>query len=110
MLIRRLEDCCEFTAGDRTRLKELLHPDRQPTTIRYSLAHASLDPGTASVPHALSSSEVYYILSGRGSMVIDTEECAVAPGQAVYIPPNAVQYIKNTGDGPLAFLCIVDPA
>jgi len=110
MLIRRLDDCSACTAGDHTRLRELLHPDRQSAAIRYSLAHASLDPGMTSLPHALSSSEVYYILSGRGCMVIDGEECEVETGQAVYIPPGAVQHIRNTGNEPLAFLCIVDPA
>ena len=34
----------------------------------------------------------------------------VAPGAAVYIPPNAVQSIENIGSEPLAFVCIVDPA
>ncbi len=110
MIIRRMDECPECTAGDRTRLRELLHPDRQQAAIRYSLAHALLGPGEASAPHVLSSSEVYYILSGRGIMVIDTEQCAVEPGQTVYIPPGAVQHIRNTGDGPLSFLCIVDPA
>jgi mannose-6-phosphate isomerase-like protein (cupin superfamily) len=110
MLIRRLQDCPECTAGDLTRLRELLHPDRQPAAIRYSLAHAQLEPGAASAPHVLSSSEVYYILSGRGIMVINDEQRPVAGGQAVYIPPGAVQSIKNTAADPLAFLCIVDPA
>jgi len=110
MLIRRLDECPASTAGDLTRLRELLHPDRQPASIRYSLAHAQLDPGSESLPHVLKSSEVYYILSGRGIMVIDDEQHPVESGQAVYIPPGAVQSIQNTAREPLVFLCIVDPA
>jgi mannose-6-phosphate isomerase-like protein (cupin superfamily) len=110
MLIRCLEDCAEFTGGDHTRLKELLHPDRQQAAIRYSLAHALLAPGESSTQHCLNSSEVYYILSGRGRMSIDNEQCVLTPGAAVYIPPNAAQSIENIGSEPLAFLCIVDPA
>lgn len=110
MLIRRLDDCPEFTAGDMTRLRELLHPDRQPVAIRYSLAHALLETGAASLPHILVSAEVYYILSGRGIMAIDGEQCAVEPGQAVYIPPGAEQWLRNIAQEPLVFLCIVDPA
>jgi mannose-6-phosphate isomerase-like protein (cupin superfamily) len=34
----------------------------------------------------------------------------VGPGQAIYIPPNAKQYIRNTGSSDLKFICIVDPA
>jgi mannose-6-phosphate isomerase-like protein (cupin superfamily) len=43
-------------------------------------------------------------------MHIDDETAVVASGQAVYIPPDAVQFIENPGPGNLAFLCIVDPA
>jgi len=111
MLVRCLEGCPEFIAGDHTRLRELLHPDKQPSTVRYSLAHALLAPGESSTAHSLKNcSEVYYILSGRGRMVIDDENREVAAGAAIYIPPNAVQSIENIGSEPLAFLCIVDPA
>ncbi len=43
-------------------------------------------------------------------MYIDEENTKVRSGQAVYIPPNSKQYIKNTGNTDLKFLCIVDPA
>ncbi len=110
MLVRNLQDCAEFLAGDRTRLRELLHPDKQPLDLRYSLAHAIVDVGQTSTPHSLKTSEVYYILSGEGEMHIDEEMEKVGPGDAVYIPPDAQQYIHNCGDEPLIFLCIVDPA
>lgn len=110
MFIRCLEECAEFTAGDHTRLREILHPDKQPVSIRYSLAHALLAPGESSTKHCLNSSEVYYIISGQGRMNINNEYSTVAPGSTVYIPPGALQWIENTGSGPLAFVCIVDPA
>ena len=43
-------------------------------------------------------------------MSIDGETARVRPGQAIYIPPHAVQFIRNTGSVDLVFLCIVDPA
>lgn len=110
MLIRQLNDCAEFVAGDETLLRELLHPDKQPIALRYSLAHAVVLPGKASKPHSLSTSEVYYILSGTGEMHIDAEVQLVKPGDAVYIPPHAQQFVRNVGSEPLVFLCIVDPA
>ena len=110
MLIRSLQDCHEIIAGDHTRLRELLHPDKQNAQIGYSLAHAALLPGETSTRHLLASSEVYYILSGTGLMSIDDEQREVAPGDAVYIPADAVQCIKNIGSEVLVFLCIVDPA
>lgn len=110
MFIRDLRDCPEFTAGDKTRLREMLHPAKGDLDLRYSLAHAVVAPGEASLPHRLRTSEVYYILQGEGTMHIDGVSAPVSPGQAIYIPPNATQHIRNTGPTDLAFLCIVDPA
>ncbi len=101
MFIRKLQDCEEFTAGDRTRLRKLLHPDKQPLALRYSLAHAVVPVGKTSLEHALTTSEVYYILAGRGEMHINEEVQAVEPGDTIYIPPRSRQFIRNTGQGPL---------
>jgi len=110
MFVRRLEDCREFVAADGSVLRELLHARTQPVQIRYSLAHAKVNPGQSTLLHRLVSSEVYYILAGRGMMHIDREVSPVGPGCAVYIPPGAMQSIENVGDTDLVFLCIVDPA
>jgi mannose-6-phosphate isomerase-like protein (cupin superfamily) len=110
MFVKRLEDCREFIAGDDSILRELLHPDKSALEIRYSLAHAKVIAGQRTKPHKLESSEVYYIVAGEGVMHIDGEAAEVGPNCAIYIPPRAVQYIKNTGSCDLEFLCIVDPA
>ncbi len=110
MLIKDLQNCEEFIAGDNTILRELLHPDKEYVNFRFSLAHAIVKSGMTSYSHKLKTSEVYYILEGEGEMYIDDENQKVCSGQAVYIPPNSKQYIQNTGDVDLVFLCIVDPA
>jgi mannose-6-phosphate isomerase-like protein (cupin superfamily)/2'-5' RNA ligase len=110
MLIRRLKDCDEFIGGDDSILRELLHPDKADLKIRYSLAYATVRPGARTKPHRLSTTEVYYILAGRGRMHIDNESAEVDAESAVYIPPHCVQYIENIGGSNLVFLCIVDPA
>jgi mannose-6-phosphate isomerase-like protein (cupin superfamily) len=110
MLVRKLSDCEEFTAGDNTLLREMLHPDKQAIALRYSLAHAIVPVGKTSTLHSLTTSEVYYILSGQGEMHIDDETQLVEPGDTVYIPPNAKQCIRNCGTEPLTFICIVDPS
>jgi mannose-6-phosphate isomerase-like protein (cupin superfamily) len=110
MIIKSLASMTGFKAGDTSFLRELLHPDKEPLDIGYSLAHAVIKPGQKTRPHRLKSAEVYYVLEGRGLMHIDGERAEVEPGQAVYIPPRAVQFIENTGPNDLAFLCIVDPA
>jgi mannose-6-phosphate isomerase-like protein (cupin superfamily) len=110
MIIRDLKTCEEIVAGDKTILSELLHPGKARLQIRYSLAHALVKPGQSSLPHKLKTSEVYFVLEGKGIMFVDNESAEIRSGQAVYIPPNSIQYIKNNGTSDLKFLCIVDPA
>lgn len=86
MLIKDLKNCEEFIAGDDTILRVLLHPDKESLDIRHSLAHAVVKPGKTTIEHTLTTSEVYYILEGRGIMHINGESEPVGPGKAIYIP------------------------
>lgn len=113
MLVKRFSDCEEIIALDGTILRELLNPryDRADLKLDYSLAHAIVRPGQSSAPHRFfEASEVYYILQGTGRMHVDNEVSDVRIGDAVYIPPMGVQYIENTGNTDLVFLCVVAPS
>jgi len=110
MFVRNIKDCMEITALDNCRLRELFNPLKDVLELNYSLAWARVEKGKATAPHRLSSSEVYYIIQGGGTMHISSEVRDVAAGEAVYIPPMAVQYIENTGDCELVFVCMVEPA
>jgi mannose-6-phosphate isomerase-like protein (cupin superfamily) len=110
MFIKDLKNCKEIIAGDNTVLRELLHPDKEAIKLRYSLAHAVLKHGGTSLRHKLKSSEVYYILDGEGIMHINDEHAKVCKGHAIYVPPDSIQFIENTGRTDLKFLCIVEPA
>jgi len=110
MSVIPLNACEEFVAGDGCTLREMLHPDKQDLALRYSLAHATVPPGTTTLAHRLATSEVYFIIQGQGRMHIDEEISDVGPNDTVYIPAHATQYISNTGQEDLTFICIVDPA
>jgi mannose-6-phosphate isomerase-like protein (cupin superfamily) len=113
MLIRRLHEREVITALDNTRVREIINPmhDSGNLVLNYSLAHAMLKPREKSLPHRFhEASEVYYILKGRGLMHIDEKNAEVFPGDMIYIPPRAVQWIESQGEDDLEFLCIVDPA
>jgi mannose-6-phosphate isomerase-like protein (cupin superfamily) len=110
MNIKRLAHTPGFKAGDASWLKELLRPSPETPAVGFSLAHAEVSPGGATLSHRLQSAEVYYILEGRGRMHVGDETAEVAAGEAVYVPPGVPQSIENTGAGRLAFLCVVDPA
>ena len=110
MYIKDLKKCKEIIAGDNTRLKELYNSEKENIEVKHSLAHATVKPGDTKYKHRLKSTEIYYILEGEGKMSIDDETEKVDAGQAILIPPNSVQSIKNTGSNDLVFLAIVDPA
>lgn len=110
MPVIHLQDCDEFKAGDCCLLREMLHPDKADLCLRYSLAHATVAVGQTTDPHRLKTSEVYFILQGKGRMHINDQLNEVGPNDTVYIPPMATQFIENIGAEPLVFICIVDPA
>ncbi|MBN1899403.1 MAG: cupin domain-containing protein [Spirochaetes bacterium] len=110
MYIKRLNECEQIIAGDNCFLRELLNPLKEKIEIRYSLAHAMVKAGEITCKHSLKTTEVYYILEGEGEMYIEDEKEKVCQGDAVYIPPDSVQRIKNTGQKDLVFICVVDPA
>jgi mannose-6-phosphate isomerase-like protein (cupin superfamily) len=109
MLVKDREECKEIKAKDQTELREILHPKNDAVDLRFSVAYARVRPGKKSEPHRLRSTEVYYILKGKGMMNINQESREVREGSAVHIPPNSVQHIENTGEEDLEFLCIVEP-
>ncbi len=110
MFIKDIKRSRYFKAIDETVLCELIHPKNDGVKMDFSIAHAVLKPGTSSLPHTLTGCiEVYYIIGGIGEMYIDLEKKIVESGQAVYIPSNTRQWIKNIGNDDLMFLCIVSP-
>ena len=106
---KKLANIPTFIAGDKTHLKEVLHPKNDNIDLGFSLAHAIIKTGQSSLPHQLMHSETYFFLSGKGQMFLGNETCVVEKGDTVYVPPKVDQYVKNTGEKDLAFICIVSP-
>ncbi|MCZ6793648.1 MAG: cupin domain-containing protein [Planctomycetota bacterium] len=110
MLIKKLTRCPEITANDGCRLREALHPERDPVDIPYSLAFARVEPGEATDPHFLrGQTEVYSLLRGQGRMHVGDDVRDVEAGDTLVIPPGAFQWIENTGDELLHFIALVSP-
>ncbi len=110
MLIKNLDSCKEIIANDGSILREIFSPLKDNVNIRYSLALAKVKAKEITKRHRLKSTEVYFILQGKGIMYIDNEAAEVKKGDIIYIPPNSIQRIENIGEKDLIFLCIVDPA
>ena len=110
MISKSTKDIATFIAGDSTILQELLHPKNEDIDINYSLALAELKVGTQSDPHVLENqSELYFLLEGMGTAYIGEDVIVLQKGDFVWIPKGIEQYIINTGDITLRFLCIVSP-
>ncbi|MBM3307608.1 MAG: cupin domain-containing protein [Candidatus Eisenbacteria bacterium] len=109
MLVKDVATTRPLTAADHSEIRELLHPERDPVALGYSLAHAFVKPGAATLPHALTHTEVYYIIEGQAVMHVGDESRSLRAGHAVCVPPGATQWIENAGKSGLAFLCIVSP-
>ena len=61
-------------------------------------AEFSVEAGGAVHPHSHRTHEYYYILSGRGIMVISGEEREVIPGDFIHIPPDEEHSIRTASD------------
>ena len=76
MIVRRPDETARFVTSDLSRVVEVFHPDREalPEGMACSIAHARVAAGAATVPHTLATStEIYWVLSGRGRMHIGDE-------------------------------------
>jgi len=94
---------------DGTLLRELIHPEHCPARIHYGLVRARLEPGESSLPHREGGSELYYILEGRGVLVLESGRIPVEAGAVVWVPPDMLQWLECDAAGRIEFLCILEP-
>ncbi|MEN6642271.1 MAG: cupin domain-containing protein [Armatimonadia bacterium] len=50
--------------------------------------------------------EIYYIVTGQGTLELDGEQVAVSPGTTVYIPPG----VRHRGSGDFEAIIVTSPA
>jgi Mannose-6-phosphate isomerase len=101
----------DFVKGyEGTKIKQYFHPQDTINEIKYSLAQFTLDIGKKTKLHKIKSSEIYYILEGKGKLKINEKIFSLEKDDSAYVPPNSNQFIENIGSTELRFLCIVEPA
>ena len=110
MSIRKNSEIPSIPGNEGTTIKQHFHPRNTLSGIRFSLAEFTLEVGKKSHPHKLKSSEVYFILEGRGVLHVNEELFEMNKGDSAYVPSMSKQFIENSGEVDLRFLCIVDPA
>lgn len=86
---------------------ELIGGDTMPTKeLVVGIAEVPVGVQRPSRGHTHEPAEVYYIVSGRGEVLVDDVTYPVTSGDAVWIPPNAEHVAHNVGDEPLRLLYV----
>ena len=89
-----------------------LDPVRKGAVLKYinRYCHATLDAHYSTSPATLAGEqEIFYILSGRGTIKAGSKTADLYDGVCVFIPANLEFVMTNTGDEPLTMLLICEP-
>jgi mannose-6-phosphate isomerase-like protein (cupin superfamily) len=82
-----------------------------PATYGMKSGRVQLKPGAECGEHSTKGNEEQLVfLKGEGTATIADETMQVGKGKIVYIPPETVHNIKNTGSEPLVYIFCVAPA
>lgn len=107
MNIQNLSSQKPFTTKDGSTIRSILDRTNAPVQ-NQSLAEATLPATKATDRHYHKlSEEIYFILSGTGTMERDGETRDIGPDDAILIPPTVWHQITATTD--LRFLCACAP-
>lgn len=74
----------------------------------FGIYQVELPPGAETVRHNHlddGAEDVYAVLHGTGSVVVDDQEVAVVPGQFIAVTPESDRHVR-AGDGGLIFIAV----
>ncbi|MCG9479382.1 MAG: cupin domain-containing protein [Actinomycetia bacterium] len=81
---------------------------------RLTLGHTTIYPTGTTTGHSHDDmEEVYYVVMGKGTMVVGEDEYEVEQGDALYVPPGVFHTTKQSGNLPLIVVwvtCKIDPS
>jgi mannose-6-phosphate isomerase-like protein (cupin superfamily) len=105
-----LEQLESFITADGSSIRELAGPSWTPAR-NQSLAEATVQPGGETAEHYHPrAEEIYYFVSGEGTMRLGDEQAPVRAGDCVVIAPGTRHKLFNAGTEPLVLLCCCAPA
>lgn len=78
-------------------------------TDAYSVDLMRVASGGYSSAHTDEGRHAFYILEGRGRLVVGDQAYEFGTGDVVKVPPNQVHAVHNDGAEALVFLTIYDP-
>jgi quercetin dioxygenase-like cupin family protein len=87
------------------RMRCLIGPDDAAPS--FSMRQFEVAPGGHTAKHAHAHEHEIFVLEGSGVVLEGDREHPLRPGSAVYVAPNDLHQFRNTGAGPLKFLCLI---
>jgi mannose-6-phosphate isomerase-like protein (cupin superfamily) len=110
MMINNREQSRVINTRHGSEIRPLIDRTTSPIT-QCSLAEEILPAGRSVTPHHHEQiEEIYYIISGRGTMIVGEEQREVGPGDAIYIPRRHRHTLSNIGSEPMRLLLVCGPA
>ena len=79
-------------------------PDGAPS---FSMRQFEVSPGGYTPQHSHAHEHEVFVLEGSGVVIEGEREHPLRPGTVVFVPPQAPHQFRNTGSGPLEFLCLI---
>lgn len=74
---------------------------------RFSMRQFEVAVGGNTPRHTHPYEHEVFVLEGSGTVLQGDQEFPLRPGTVVYVPPGLVHQFRNTGTGPLKFLCLI---
>jgi len=105
MLIRSCEDVTPVDYGEGIEKRVLIGPKQGAPT--FVMRVFDLPPGTSSPYHTHDWEHEVFVLSGEGVVVNAEGKTPVKPHDAIFIPPDEIHCLKNTGQDIFRFMCLV---
>ncbi len=73
----------------------------------FSMRQFEVAPGGHTPHHQHAHEHEVFVLEGSGVVLEGTKEHALQAGTIIFVPPNQAHQFRNTGNGPLKFLCLI---
>lgn len=73
----------------------------------FSMRQFEVAPGGHTPHHAHTYEHEVFVLEGSGQVLEGDTERPIGPGTTIFVAPNERHQFRNTGSGPLKFLCLI---
>jgi len=79
-------------------------PDGAPS---FSMRQFEVAPGGHTPQHTHAYEHEVFVLEGSGEVLQEGRPQPLRPGMVVYVAPGEAHQFRNTGAGPLKFICLI---